>query len=45
MSSLARLVITAVIVQKRPVREVTATYNVSRSWVYELLARYRAEGE
>ena len=25
--------------------EVAGTYAVSRSWVYELLARYRAEGE
>ena len=45
MSSLARLVITAAIVQKRPVAEITTTYGVSRSWVYELLARYRQEGE
>lgn len=45
MSSLPRLVITAVVVQKRPVAEVAATYNVHRSWVYKLLARYREEGE
>ncbi|MFH5820974.1 helix-turn-helix domain-containing protein [Georgenia sp. AZ-5] len=45
MSSLPRLVLTAVVIQKRPVAEVTAAYGVSRSWVYELLARYRAEGE
>jgi hypothetical protein len=25
--------------------EVVAEYGVARSWVYELLARYRAEGE
>jgi transposase InsO family protein len=43
--STSRLVITAVIVQKRPVAEVVTEYGVSRSWVYELLARYRAEGE
>jgi transposase InsO family protein len=43
--SKARLVITAVTVEKRPVAEVVATYGVSRSWLYELLARYRAEGE
>jgi hypothetical protein len=43
--SKARLVITAVIVEKRPVAEVVATYGVSRSWLYELLARYRAKGE
>ena len=43
--SKARLVITAVIVEKRPVAEVVADYGVSRSWVYALLARYRLEGE
>src|SRR5690554_3038297 len=45
MSSLPRLVITAVLIQKRPVAEVAATYNVHRSWVYKLLARYQEEGE
>jgi hypothetical protein len=45
MSSKARLVITAVVVEKRPVAHVVRDYGVSRSWVYELLARYRAEGE
>lgn len=43
--SRARLVITAVTVEKRPVAEVAATYGISRSWLYELLARYRDEGE
>ena len=43
--SKARLVITAVIVEKRPVGEVAREYGVARSWVYKLLARYRAEGE
>jgi len=43
--SKTRLVITAVVIQKRPVHEVAATYGVSRSWLYELLARYRVEGE
>jgi transposase InsO family protein len=43
--SKARLVITAVIVEKRPVSEVARTYGVARSWVYTLLARYRAEGD
>jgi transposase InsO family protein len=40
-----RLVITAVVVQNRPVAQVAAEYGVSRSWLYELLARYRTEGE
>ena len=43
--SKARLVITAVVVEKRPVGEVARAYGVARSWVYTLLARYRAEGE
>ncbi|MFC7497025.1 MULTISPECIES: IS481 family transposase [unclassified Nocardioides] len=43
--STARLVITAVTVEKRPVAEVAASYGVSRSWIYELLARDRDEGE
>jgi transposase len=43
--SKARLVITAVIIEKRPVSEVARDYGVARSWVYALLARYRAGGE
>jgi transposase len=43
--SKARLVITAVLVEKRPVSEVASAYGVARSWIYTLLTRYRAEGE
>jgi len=43
--SKARLVITAVVTEKRPVGEVARSYGVARSWIYVLLARYRAEGE
>jgi transposase InsO family protein len=43
--SKARLVITAVTVEKRPVSEVARTYGVARSWIYTLLARHHAEGE
>jgi transposase InsO family protein len=43
--SKARLVITAIEVEGRSPAEVVAAYGVSRSWLYELLARYRAEGE
>jgi transposase InsO family protein len=43
--SKAQLVVTAVIVEKRPVAEVARTYGVARSWVYTLVGRYRAEGE
>ena len=42
--SRARLVITAVTVEKRPVSEVARSYGVARSWICTLLARYRAEG-
>jgi transposase InsO family protein len=40
-----RLLITAVVLEGRPAAEVIAEYGVSKSWLYELLARYRAEGE
>ena len=43
--SKARLVITAVEIEGRSVAEVVAAYGVSRSRVYELLARYRTEGD
>ncbi|GAB6985597.1 helix-turn-helix domain-containing protein [Nocardioides pyridinolyticus] len=44
-TSKARLVITAITLEHRTVAEVVADYGVSKSWVYELMARYRAEGE
>ena len=40
-----RLVITAVITENRTVREVAATYGVSKSWIYVLLHRYASEGD
>ncbi|HEY9376819.1 MAG TPA: helix-turn-helix domain-containing protein [Jiangellaceae bacterium] len=43
--SKTRLVIIAVVIQNRPVAQVAAEYGVSRSWLYELLARYRKEGD
>jgi leucine-zipper of insertion element IS481 len=43
--SKARLVITAVTVEKRPVSEVAKSCGVARSWACKLLARYQAEGE
>ena len=43
--SKSRLVITAVVLERRRVGEVAVEYGVSRSWIYELLARYRDEGE
>jgi hypothetical protein len=41
--SKARLVITAVVVEGRQIREVSGAYGVARFWIYELLARNRAE--
>jgi transposase InsO family protein len=43
--SRARLVITAVVVEGRGVREVARDYGVSPGWVSKLVARYRDEGE
>ena len=42
--SKARLVVAAVEVEHRPISEVARDYQVARSWIYTLLARYRAEG-
>jgi transposase InsO family protein len=42
---LAGYVVNAVLVEGRSVAEVAADHDVSRSWLYELLARYRAGGE
>jgi transposase InsO family protein len=43
--SKARLIVTAVITEKRRVSEVARSYGVARSWIYTLLRRYEAEGE
>jgi transposase InsO family protein len=43
--SKARLVITAVVVEGRGVREVARDYGVSPGWVSKLVTRYRAEGD
>ncbi|TWD80608.1 transposase [Kribbella amoyensis] len=43
--SKARLVVTAIEIERRSVAEVAAAYGVARSWVYELLTRYRTDGE
>ena len=42
---LATFVVEAVLVEGRSVREVARAHGVSKTWLYELLARYRAEGE
>jgi transposase InsO family protein len=43
--SRARLVITAVVVEGRGVREVARDYGVSPGWVSRLVARFRDEGD
>ena len=43
--SLARVVVTAVIVEGRSKTQVARDYGVARFWVYELLKRFEAEGE
>jgi len=43
--SKARLIVTAVMVEGRSPSEVARAYGVARSWVYELVDRYRAEGD
>lgn len=42
---MARLVVTAVLVEGRSKSEVARTYGVSRRWVITLVARFLAEGE
>ena len=44
-TSKARLVITALFVDRQTPAEVAARYGVHRTWVYKLKARYEAEGE
>jgi transposase InsO family protein len=43
--SMARVVITAVVVEGRPKSVVARDYGVSRRWVQKLTARYLAEGD
>ena len=43
--SMARVVITAVVVEGRSKSEVARDYGVSRRWVQKLVARYAQEGE
>ena len=44
-TSKARLVITALFVERQTPAEVAARYGVHRAWVYKLKARFEAEGE
>jgi transposase InsO family protein len=43
--SMARVVITAVVVERRPISRVARDYGVSRRWVQKLLRRYETEAE
>ena len=43
--SKARLVLTALLVDRQTPAEVAARYCVHRSWVYRLKARHQADGE
>ncbi len=43
--SKARLVITALFVEKQTPAQIAARYGVDRSWIYKLKARYEAEGD
>jgi transposase InsO family protein len=41
---MARYVVDAVLLEGRSAREVAAAHGISRSWIYELIARFRAGG-
>jgi transposase InsO family protein len=43
--SFTRLLITAEVIENRSVAHVAAQYGVSQSWLFELVARYKAEGD
>jgi len=43
--SKAQMVVDSVVKQGRSVRETAARYGLSKSWVHELVQRYRAGGE
>ena len=42
---MATYLVTAVLVEGQSVRKVARDHGVSKTWVYELVARYQAEGE
>jgi len=41
---MARYVVDAVLLEDRGVREVAAAHGISKSWIYELIGRFRAGG-
>ena len=42
---MARYLVEAHLLEGRPVAELAASHGVHRSWIYKLIARYRARGE
>jgi transposase len=42
---MARYLVEAHLLEGRPVAELAASHGVHRSWIYKLLARYRADAE
>jgi len=42
---MARFVVEAHVREGRTVAEIAATHGISQSWIYELLVRYRSEGD
>lgn len=43
--SKSRLVLAALVYEKRSIAEVARTFEVHRSWIYKLLSRHKAEGD
>jgi transposase len=43
-SGLARYVVDAVVLEGRSARDVAKAHGISKSWIYELIARYKAGG-
>ena len=41
---MARYVVDAVLLEGRGVREVAAAHGISKSWIYELIGRFKAGG-
>src|SRR6516165_6895810 len=42
--AMARYVVDAVLLEGRSAREVAQAHGISKSWIYELIGRYRAGG-
>ena len=43
-TGMARYVVDAVLLEGRSPRELAGAHGISKSWIYELIARYRAGG-